>query len=113
MEIIKSTSNLNPQDIYRMTRGADIVKMSTMQGAVINVGAFIYYDDPRTDANTGAVQNRMILSIRDTEGNIYATNSNTFISEFLYITELFGENVNIKVVGGKTKSGRNFITCTI
>lgn len=112
MEIVKSyPNNLDKLEIYRMTRSHDIIKMSTIKDSVLDVAAYIYYHDIRTKSN-GSEEEYRILTVKTEQGEIYATNSKTFIDEFLYISDLFPDDLKgIKVVGAISKNARNFITC--
>ena len=68
-------------------------------------------DDERVDE--GEVKHNFVLSIMDDQGVIYSTNSPTFIREFSDAYDVFGaEDIHhVEIVGGKSKAGRNYITC--
>lgn len=113
MIIICSSDNLNTATKYALCMSGNAAKMETIKGQTIDVRAWALYED--TDKKTGEM--KQILSIMDEENNVYATISMTFIDAFNRMLEFFeseGETVRaIKVLGGTSKAGRNFVTCTI
>lgn len=112
ISILSKTEGLTGKDIYMMTRSPALVKLSSAKDTTINVSAYALYEDEKVTKD-GEVKTVKILSLRTDDGKLYATNSQTFIDEFMYIVELFGLQQPIRVVGGVSRSGRNFITCTI
>lgn len=55
-----------------------------------------------------------ITTFMDKNGNVYATQSNTFNEYFGDIMSIFeGEDVSIVKKSGKTKAGRDFVYCTL
>lgn len=55
-----------------------------------------------------------ITTFMDKNGNVYATQSDTFIEYFGDIRSIFeGEDVSIVKKSGKTKAGRDFVYCTL
>ena len=111
MELIKAfPEELDQRTIYKMMNSPDVNKMSDAEGSVLEVAAWIAYND--TDSRTGEI--REILTILTTDGEMFATVSGVFQREFKDITEFFGDDVGaIKVISGKSKAGRNFITCCV
>lgn len=112
MNIIKkSREDLTAIDLYKMTKNADIMRMSDLPGGTpIHVEDWVLYEDQKQ--STGELQ--IILAIR-TGGEVYATNSVTFTREFADIVAMFeGEDLpDIVKVDGKSKAGRAFITCAL
>lgn len=111
MELIKAfPEELDQRTIYKMMKSPDVKKMSDAEGSVLEVAAWIAYND--TDSRTGEI--RSILTILTTDGEMFGTVSGVFQREFMDITKFFGDDVGaIKVFSGKSKAGRNFITCSI
>lgn len=108
--INQSRQDLTPLDIYNMTRSQKIEKMSEHVGENIIVKIWIIYKS--VDNVSG--EEKEILSVMNENGVVFATNSSTFIDEFMYITELFGDAIPpVEVVKGTSKAGRTFITCTV
>lgn len=110
--IIKTNKNANGdytgKDIYKMTKSNSIKKMSAVDGTLACVG-FIYYEDEKADGSTVP-----ILSIENEGGEVYATNSATFIRSFLDIFEMMQElPIDIVVGHAESKKGRPFIYCDL
>lgn len=111
MEIItKSSNELTMKQMYDLTKSPEIQKLSDNDGALIQVDAWALYKDTDKDGNT-----REILSILDSEVGAIATNSVTFIRDFMEITEMCldcdVEVHHIKISSGMSKAGRKFYTC--
>lgn len=114
MEIVKASANLTPKDIYKLTMSPAAMKMKEVVGQRVEIAAYAVYKDvdKKNPENT-----QTILSIQTPEGEIFATNSPTFIDEFTKMINFFdgyGEAVKaIAVISGVSKGGREFISCTI
>lgn len=111
MEVInKFPENMDARTQYKMMKSPDVKKMSDAVDSILEVKSWITYSD--VDEKTGEIKS--ILAIETTDGEMFGTVSPTFMREFQDITEFFGDDVGmIKVIGGKSKSGRNYITCTV
>lgn len=109
MKIIDGSKKFTPFEAAQLTKNPEIGKLSEMEGNVIEISKWCIFEDGEEE------DVKEILSIVSTDGAAYATNSTTFMREFKSLQELykqFGYNLNkIKVVGGISKGGRNFITC--
>ena len=92
MTIVKASDNLTTKDIYLLTMNPNTQKMKDAKGE-------------RIELNSLATSN----------GKTYATNSPTFIDDFMSMMELFtnaGETVPaITVSSGTSKAGREYISC--
>lgn len=111
MEIIKKSSDeLTMKQMYDLTKSPEIQKLSDNDGALVQVDAWALYNDTDKDGNT-----REILSILDNEVGAVATNSATFIRDFMEITEMCAdcgvEVRHVKISSGTSKAGRKFYTC--
>lgn len=110
MNIIKTSKDLTPQEIYFLTMSPTVQKMSDAESQIIEVEAWAIYED---ENSKGELQT--ILAIKTPENEVFATNSATFKEDFIKMNELFegmGVTVNaIKVSSGTSKAGRKFITC--
>ena len=108
----KSNENITKKDIFLMTKNQNIMTMKSIEnGTEIAVKQWILFSD--LNRNTGeAVE---ILSIMSEDGQVIATNSDSFKDMFFDIVEILEENegFSIEKLGGKTKSGRNFVTCAL
>lgn len=109
MEIIRSYPvELDPRTRYKLTKSPDIKRMKDAKDSVLPVESWVHYID---DSNG---DEKEVLAISTTDNEIFATISPVFIKEFFNIIEVFGEDPGeIKVFGGKTRAGREFIACTI
>lgn len=111
MKIIeKSREELTVKQIYDLTKSPEIQKVSDNEGALVQVNAWVLHADTDKDGNT-----REILSILDNEVGAVATNSATFIRDFMEITEMCKdcgvEVQHVKISSGTSKAGRKFYTC--
>ena len=110
MNIIKSTENLSPVDLYKLTMNPNAGKMKNAAGQRLEVESYALYED--VDKKSGELQ--QILAIQTPEGEVFATNSPTFIEEFVKMVDFFASfNMvvdAIKVVSGVSKGGREFIS---
>lgn len=111
MEIItKSSSELTMKQMYELTKSPEIQRVSDNEEALVKVDAWVLYNDTDNIGNT-----REILSILDNEVGVVATNSATFIRNFIEITEMCrdcgAEVHHIKISSGTSKTGRKFYTC--
>lgn len=111
MEIIKKSSDeLTMKQMYDLTKSPEIQKVSDNDGALLQVDAWALYKDTDKDGNT-----REILSILDNEAGAVATNSVTFIRDFMEIMEMCHdcsvEVQHVKISSGASKAGRKFYTC--
>lgn len=114
MNIIKkSAEKMTTRELYMLTMAPNMNKMRDAIDTELEIKAWCLYED--VDKKTGEVIE--ILSIMTTEDEVYATNSPTFRRDFSNIVSLFesvGEKFEaIKVIGGTSKTGREFITCTL
>ena len=110
MTITKISKELNKKELYKMTMDAGIKKMKDFVGVSIDVYAYCVY----TDFNSKDNKEVEVLSVMDTDGVVYATNSVTFKKDFMNIATLMeGEDFSVGVASGTSKAGREFITCTL
>ncbi len=113
MEIIKKTEGLTPADLYALTKGNDVRKMTDAKGEVLDICKFVLYKDEDTKGNE-----MIVLAVETVDGAKYATNSKTFVRNFSDILAIFGagneEPPTRYIVGsGRSKSNREYLTCDI
>lgn len=111
MEIKKQTAGLTASDIYALTKGNDVKKLSDAKGEVLDIAKFVLYDDTDVKGNPMSV-----LAIETAQGVRYATNSGTFVrnfSDIIAIYEASGEPLPTKYAVGsaRSKNGRDYLTC--
>lgn len=112
MDIIKSSGNIDKKAMFNMTEGGSSNKVSDAIGEVIELAGWVLYST--TDSKGNPI---VALSMLQKNGLIYATISETFIKKFEKIVnfaekELDGD-FNIRVIGGTSKNGRQFVDCEI
>ena len=92
-----------------LTKNHKIKTIKSLEnGAKINVMHWIEF----SDVNSSTGEKVEILSMMDKTGECYATNSTSFKEMFFDIVDIMeGEDFTIEKLGGKTKSGRDFVTC--
>lgn len=106
----KFPQELDQRTVYKMMKSPDVKKMMDAEGSLLEVAAWIAYDD--VDSKTDEI--REILTVMTTDGEMFGTVSAVFQREFKDIVNFFGDDVGIiKVISGKSNSGRNFITCSV
>ena len=110
-QIIKDSGNLSPEELYFLTKSPAVQKMTSKKGAQIGVSKWCVYEE--TDANNVPME---IMAILTPDGEMFATNSPTFIRDFGEMVDFFhgyGKDVHtVEVISGTSKNGREFITCT-
>ena len=110
LEIIrKSDDEMSKKDLFILTKNQKIRTVKSLEnGTKINVKHWIVF----SDVNSGTGKKVEILSMMDNNGECFATNSESFKEMFFDIVDIMdGENFTIEKLGGKTKSGRDFVTC--
>lgn len=108
--VAKFPADMDARTQYKLLKSPKIKRMSDAVDSMIEVKSWISYSD--TDSSTG--EEREVLVIESLDGEMFATVSATFRREFADIVKFFGDDVGaITVIGGKSKAGRNYITCTV
>lgn len=108
MTIIKSfPAELTKEQKYQLLRSPKMGKMSDVKGQRLQVAAYIL----REEQNEAGEVNK-ICSILTADGDMYATNSVTFIREFEAVIECVGdESFPLDVLDGVSRNGRHYVTC--
>lgn len=111
MEVIKQfPENMDKRTSYKLMNSNEVQKMSDAEGSILETKAWIIFMDE--DSKNG--EPKKVIAILTEDDEIFGTISETFIREFEKMVDHFGSEIGaIKVVGGKSKAGRNFITCDI
>ena len=109
MNILRATEGMTKKEIYAMSYNQGIHKMSDHANEIFQVDKMLLYEDEQDGEMVE------ILSILTTNGEIWATNSKTFIRDFKRIDEMFeGEDApELFVYTGVSKNGRDFIGCSV
>ena len=107
-----SKENFNMQELFNLTMTPEAQKLSDLKDSIVDFTAWCVYEDVNSEGET-----QTLFSLVTPEGETYATNSKTFREAFLRIVDLSaetGEAFNrVKVSGGISKAGREFITAVL
>lgn len=105
---------LNKKDLYKLCM-ANSLTMQKCDGQIFDIDLFAIYWD--ADKKTG--EEKRILSILTTDGDVISTISPTAIASFESILDLFhGDEAPepvpaLRVQKGKAKSGRDFVDIVV
>ena len=111
MNILYKLGIENAKDLYDLTKSPAIKKLSTIKGETRRISCAVIYEDTKP---SGEIQKVFSFRCADT-GDIFATNSSTFIHDFEDARDLlkeFNEEIHtIKVDSGTSRAGRTYISC--
>ena len=107
--IIGKSRELTNQELYLLTMSPKSDSVKNHVGDCIDVSAWLLFED--TDKKTGEVHR--VLSVLTPENEVLSTISPTFQSDFLDMSELFHNDFSFEIISGKSKAGREFITCSL
>lgn len=113
MNITKKSGELTIMEQYQLTMSPKIQRIKDCTGQRFEVAKWCIYED--LDKKSG--ETKEILSMMTPEGEVFATNSDTFKSDFESILSLLegagmaGTLFSLEVITGKSKAGRDFFTC--
>lgn len=116
---LQTGKELKGAEKYRYSQGAENIKLKDMAGKTINVKNWAIIAQKDIDYSTGEVLNeKLLLAIEDSKGVVAVTNSATAREAFSNIVEFLAddgvtEKFDIKVVTGKSKNDREFVTVTL
>lgn len=116
MNVIRANFESNPMTMYTMTKSPDIISVSKVaDGDMMDVHQWIFYEDLNSKDETVS-----LLSFRDENGHVYATQSDTFKGSFEDIIDIIHDAdgndstvFTIKKISGTAKSGRDYINCVL
>ena len=108
MEVKVTSKEVNKKELYFLTKAQNAQKMSTIAGQTIELDYWAIYNDTNSEG-----EEQTIFSCVTPEGEIYATNSDSFIRCVNDMLDVFtpDEIDKIEVLQGESKNGRKFITC--
>lgn len=109
MNIIRqSKENMKATEIYKLSKDPKIQKMSENIGRTVNVDSWIIYSELNAKG-----EEVVVLSIKDQDGTVLATNSKVFREQFEDIAEICGGDVDmIEIISGLSKNNREYVTCS-
>lgn len=118
-EFLKSGEVLSGLDKYRYSQGAENIKLKDVAGDKIVVKNYATMLQKNIEEESGEVTDeKLLLAIEDTSGKVYVTNSATAREAFANIVKFLEDDgvttgFEIKVVTGKSKNDREFVTVTL
>lgn len=118
-EFLNFGAPLTGLDKYRYSQGAENIKLKDVAGEKITVKNYAMMLQKNIEEESGEVTDeKILLAIEDSDGKVYVTNSATAREAFTNIVEfLSDDNVttgfDIKVVTGRSKNDREFVTVTL
>ena len=118
-EFLKSGKELKGADKYRYSQGAENSKLKDLAGKTITVNNWALIAQKEVDESTGEVEDeKILLAIEDINGFVAVTNSATAREAFSNIVGFLAddgvtEKFDVKVITGKSKNDREFVTLTL
>lgn len=118
-EFLKSGAPLTGLDKYRYSQGAENIKLKDIAFETIRVKNYATMLQKSINEENGEVEDeKLLLAIEDTDGKVYVTNSATARESFGNIVEFLADDgvttgFDIKVVTGRSKNDREFVTVTL
>jgi hypothetical protein len=118
-DFLKSGKELKGAEKYRYSQGAENTKLKDLADKTINVKNWAIIAQKDIDESTGEVEEeKLLLAIEDSKGTVAVTNSATAREAFSNIVSFLAddgvtEKFDIKVVTGKSKNDREFVTVTL
>ena len=118
-EFLKMGAPLTGMDKYRYSQGAENIKLKDVSGEKLTVKNYSTMLQKEINDETGEVgEEKLLLAIEDMDGRVYVTNSGTAREAFTNIVDFLSDDgittgFDIKVVTGKSKNDREFVTVTL
>lgn len=111
MNILNMSGTLDVAQLYKLSKSPEIAKLSTVKGEEIEIANYLVYEDESADGNVTTV-----ASFETAQGELYASNSKTFVRDFRDILSMCVEAgapmpKRIKVLPKVGKSGREYLQC--
>ncbi len=111
LKIITSSPNTTSETTMKLVFPANPIKFKDCIGASIDITDYVQFEE--NDTETGEIKS--ILSVMDSDGRIYASNSPSFQKDFFTTRDLCEQlNIEFKTIeiySGTSKKGRTFIYC--
>ena len=109
MEIKAKSNGISNRDLFKLTEGKNNTNVRDAVGLQVKVSKWVIYEDDNFRGEPIEV-----LSIMGEDGAIYTTVSDVFKRSFDRILTAFPDDeVEIIILEGQTKAGRNYYDCTI
>lgn len=107
--IINKSRELTNQELYLLVMSPKAESVKKHVGERIDVSAWLLFED--VNKKSGEVHS--VLSILTPENEVFSTISPTFQSDFMDMAELFHNDFAFEVISGKSRAGREFVTCAL
>lgn len=107
--IVNKSRELSNQELYMLTMSPKADSVKNHVGERIEVSAWIEFED--VDKKSGEVHT--VLSVLTPENEVFTSISPTFRYDFENMAELFNNDFAFEVISGKSKAGREFVTCAL
>ena len=107
--IINKSRELSNQELYLLTMSPKADSVKNHVGERFDVSAWALFEDE--DKKSGEVHS--VLGILTPENEVVSSISPTFQSDFMDMAELFHNDFAFEVISGKSKAGREFVTCAL
>lgn len=107
--IIDKSRELTDQEMYLLTMSPKADSVKNHVGERFDVSAWLQFED--MDKKTGEVHT--VLSVLTPDNEVLSTISPTFQGDFLDMADLFHNDFAFEVISGKSKAGREFVTCAL
>ena len=107
--IIEKSRELTNQELYLLTMSPKADSVKNHIGERVDVAAWLLFED--ADKRTGEVH--QVLSVLTPENEVFTTISPTFQADFMDMAELFNNEFAFEIISGKSKAGREFVTCAL
>ena len=112
VKITNKTKEFSKLEVYNMTKSHNLKTLKELEnGAKIEVAGVMEWED--TNDETG--ESTSLVSILDTDGTAYVTQSDTFKRDLFDIIGIFDGEFPITIEHGigKSKAGREYHYCTV
>lgn len=106
--IIEKSRELTDQELYLLTMSPKADSVKNHVGERFDVSAWLLFEDVD---KSGEVHK--VLSVLTSENEVVCTISPTFQSDFMDMAELFHNEFAFEIISGKSKAGREFVTCAL
>lgn len=107
--IIEKSREFSNQELYFLTMSPKADSIKNHVGERIEVSAWVLFED--ADKKTGEVHS--VLSVLTPDYEVFTSISPTFQSDFKEMAELFHNDFSFEIISGKSKAGREFVTCAL
>ena len=107
--IIASRNDIDKRTLFKMTKGKDNINVKSMEdGEIFSPVDFVVYRE--TNSKGDEVE---ILSILAADDRVICAQSDTFKTSFMEVWDTFERECEIKKISGVSKSGREYVDCTL